>query len=70
MLVYSFMVSCIAYTCEFNPTETNIHFMGKWLILFGIWGEAELIFGFVEKTKYFQGAEELFQGFWEINALS
>ena len=43
-----------------------MHFRENWLIVLGIWGEAELILRiWGAKEKYFQGAEE----FWEISAL-
>ena len=43
------------------------HFREKWLILLGIWGDAELILGIWRaKAKYFRGVEDFFQGFGEI----
>ena len=47
-----------------------MQFRENWLISFGIWREAELILGiWGVKANYFQVAEDIFQGFWEITAL-
>ena len=49
--------------------ERKIRFRENWLIFLGILGEAELILRiWGAKEKYFQGAEDFFQGFGEINA--
>ena len=40
--------------------ERTLYFSKNWLIFWGIWGEAELIFRiWGAKEKYFQGAEVL-----------
>ena len=50
--------------------KEKIYFREKWLICFGIAGEAELILGiWGAKAKYLQGAEDFFRGFGKINAL-
>ena len=50
--------------------ERKINFRENLLIFLGIWGAAELLLWiWGAEEKYFQGAEDFFQGFWEINAL-
>ena len=42
----------------------------NWLIFLGNWGEATLVLRiWGAKENYFQGAEDFFQGYGEINAL-
>ena len=45
------------------PYGNKTHFKKNWLIFWGIWGEAELIFRiWGAKAKYFQGAEDFLSG--------
>ena len=54
------MYSSVAFKyVNLIPCERNIHFRENWLILLGIWREAELIKRICRaKVKYVQGAEE------------
>ena len=62
--------SCMCYVCELGPKERKIYFRENWLKFLGIWGAAELIWGFGEhKQNTFRELRHNFQGFGEIRAL-
>ena len=56
--------------CELGPKERKIYFRENWLKFWGIWGAAELFWGFGEhKQNTFRELRQNLQGFGEIRAL-
>ena len=63
------MKSCfilyVIYICELGPKERKIYFRENWLKVLGIWGAAELIWGFGEhKQNTFRELRQKLSGIW------
>ena len=53
------------YVCELGPKERKIYFRENWLKFLGIWGAAELIWGFGEhKQNTLRELRQKLSGIW------